>query len=74
MSFARDAPTMFAPSGRHSSFGKADVKAEYCRDHAEGGMVNVVSKRCTHHGCAKRPSWGKAGSKAEYCRDHGGRR
>ena len=34
-------------------------------------MVNVVSKRCAHHGCAKGPSYGKAGSKkAEYCRDH----
>ena len=50
--------------------GKAGSKAEYCRGHAEDGMVDVRNKRCAHGGCTKQPSFGKAGSKAEYCRDH----
>ena len=35
------------------SYGKAGSKAEYCSGHAEDGMVNVVSKRCSYHGCTK---------------------
>eukprot|EP00752_Nemacystus_decipiens_P014254 g12676.t1 len=48
----------------------AGGKAECCLDHAEDGMVNVIGKRCTHHGCTKQPSYGKAGGKAECCHDH----
>ena len=55
---------------RQSSYGKAGGKAEYCRDHAEDGMVDVDTKKCIHHRCIRQPSLGKAGGKAEYCRDH----
>ncbi len=52
------------------SYGKAGGKAEYCRDHAKSGMVNVVRRKCTHGDCTKHLSYGKDGSKAEHCRDH----
>eukprot|EP00752_Nemacystus_decipiens_P010947 g9729.t1 len=52
------------------SYGKAGGKVEYCLGHAEVGMVNVVSKRCTHLGCTKRPSFGVTGGKAGRCRAH----
>eukprot|EP00903_Cladosiphon_okamuranus_P009506 g9058.t1 len=52
------------------SVGKAGGKVEYCRDHAEDGMVDVVSKRCADYGCIKVPSCGIAGGKVECCRDH----
>ena len=55
---------------RQSSYGKAGGKAEYCRDHAEDGMVDVDTKKRIHHRCIRQPSLGKAGGKAEYCRDH----
>ena len=45
-------------------------KAEYCAQHKKDGMVNVVSKRCAHHGCTKHPSFGTAATKAEYCKEH----
>ena len=34
-------------------------------------MVNVVSMRCGHEGCAKQPSYGVGdGRKAEFCSQH----
>eukprot|EP00752_Nemacystus_decipiens_P010981 g9758.t1 len=56
-----------------SAGGGAPVGAEYCRDHAEDGMVKKVNSTrnaCTYDGCAKQPSFGEAGGKAEFCRNH----
>ncbi len=42
-----------------------------CAEHAVGGMANVVTLRCGHPNCSKRPSYGMAGSmKAEMCAEH----
>ena len=55
-----------------AAFGVEGTKtAEYCRQHALGGLVNVKNIICSTKGCGKRPSFGVAGTKtAEYCRQH----
>ena len=46
-------------------------KVEFCCEHMKDGMVNVKSKKCDHHGCAKLPSYGVAGTtKREFCSAH----
>lgn len=55
------------------TFGKVgSKKAERCSEHAEDGMVNVVTKRCSHSGCDKRPSYGAPGAsgRLEFCVQH----
>ncbi|CAN0479868.1 unnamed protein product, partial [Scytosiphon promiscuus] len=32
--------------------------AAYCKQHADQGMVNVSSKRCSHSLCTRQPTWG----------------
>ena len=44
--------------------GKA---AMFCRQHAEGGMVDVSHKRCSHDSCTKRPTFNVEGSKTAVC-------
>ena len=36
---------------KQASSGRAGGKAEYCRGHAEDGMVDVNYKRCAHGEC-----------------------
>ncbi|CAM9522436.1 unnamed protein product [Sphacelaria rigidula] len=46
------------------SYGVAgSKKAEFCSQHARGGMVNVRFQTCCSEGCSKKPSYGVAGSK-----------
>ena len=58
--------------GKQPSFGVPGTKiAEYCKQHAPGGMVDVKSKRCKNKSCGKFPRLGVAGTKtAEYCKEH----
>jgi len=51
---AEDAPGKVQPQRLHKqlNYGKAGSKAEYCRGHAEDGMVNVMQKTCAHGGCS----------------------
>lgn len=45
----------------------------FCKQHALHGMVNVVSKRCVHKSCLRRPSWGTlADVAATVCTPHKG--
>lgn len=45
--------------------------AEFCAEHAEGGMVDLKKKRCAHPDCPKIPSYGVDSSKkGEYCAAH----
>ena len=45
--------------------------AEYCSQHAPGGMVDVLGRKYRTEGCNKQPSFGVAGKKkAEYCARH----
>ena len=45
--------------------------ANYCRQHAPDGNVNVRNRKCTTEGCGEEPSFGVAGTKtAEYCAQH----
>ena len=48
------------------------MKAEFCSQHAEDGMVNVRSTTCSREGCSRQPtSFGSTGSrKAELCPQH----
>ncbi|CAN0198037.1 unnamed protein product [Ascophyllum nodosum] len=57
---------------KFSSFGVAGTKtAEYCAQHASGGMVDVSSTKCRTEDCGKRPLFGVVGTKtAEYCTKH----
>ena len=51
------------------TIGVAGTKtAEYCVQHAPGGMVNVKNIMCKTERCGKQPSFGVAGTKTgEYC-------
>ena len=43
----------------------------FCKKHAEHGMVDVRSKRCSYHGCMKGPLLNFAGGKPRaYCKQH----
>ena len=55
-----------------AAFGVDGTKtAEYCRQHALGGLVNVKNIICSTKGCGKRALFGVTGTKtAEYCRQH----
>ncbi|CAM9562707.1 unnamed protein product [Ectocarpus sp. 12 AP-2014] len=54
-----------APSKRQRKTSSPGAK------HAKPGMIDLVSKRCGHLGCMKRPSHGKDGSKRpEFCAQH----
>ena len=45
--------------------------AAYCRQHAEDGMLDVRSKRCSYKSCTTWPSFNVKGSKTgAYCRQH----
>lgn len=60
-----------AVTASHRRTAKTGGKAELCAEHAEEGMVNVVSSRCGHDGCSKPPSYtAKTGGKAERCAEH----
>ena len=37
--------------------------ATFCRTHAEEGMVNVSTRRCSHDFCTKKPYFNVDGSK-----------
>ena len=54
------------------SFGKIGGKPEFCVEHAEEEMANVVNERCRRSGCNKRSSYGKGevGGKPEFCAEH----
>ena len=46
------------------TIGVAGTKtAEYCVQHAPGGMVNVKNIMCKTERCGKQPSFGVAGTK-----------
>ena len=46
-------------------------KGQFCSQHAEEGMVDVLHKRCSHDGCTKRPIFGHEGTKkAQFCSQH----
>jgi hypothetical protein len=46
-------------------------KGMYCREHAQPGMRDVISKRCEHDGCKKASSFNLEGTKRPmYCREH----
>ena len=55
--------------GKQPSFGVADTKtAEYCANHAPGGMVNVCHKKFRSEGCGKQPFFPVVGTKTvKYC-------
>ena len=55
-----------------AAFGVAGTKtAEYCKQHAHDGMVDVWRRRCRGQGCGKQPSFGVAGkSNKGYCAQH----
>ena len=57
---------------KQPSFGVTGTRsAEYCPQHAPGGMVNVKSRKCRAERCGKIPSFGVTGTKtAEYCAQH----
>lgn len=41
------------------SGGRLVSKPEFCSQHPEDGMLNVINKRCGHLDGNKRPSYGK---------------
>jgi hypothetical protein len=44
---------------------------KYCADHKKDGMINVISKKCQHNNCDKRPSFNIEGQKIPiYCIEH----
>lgn len=45
-------------------------KAEFCAQHKQDGMINVVDKRCGDAGCTKGARYGKVGGKHECCFQH----
>ena len=58
--------------GKIPSFGVTGTKsAEYYKQHALDGMVNVPGKMCGTEGCGKFAAFGMEGTKtAEYCIQH----
>ena len=58
--------------GKQTSFGGTGTKrAEYCAQHAPGGIVDVKIRMCRSKSCGKIPSFGVARTKtAEYCSQH----
>ncbi|CAN0048906.1 unnamed protein product, partial [Ectocarpus fasciculatus] len=54
------------------SYGEDGGKTvEFCAQHTQQGMVDVVSKGCGYPGCATRPKFGEDGSKkAAFCAQH----
>ena len=45
--------------------------AEYCKQHADDAMVNVISRRCLRDTCTSQPTFNDKGSKmAKYCKRH----
>lgn len=57
---------------RKPSFGVEGSKVRvHCEEHAEEGMVNVVSKHCVQEGRSQRPIFGVETSEVHvYCRKH----
>jgi len=46
-------------------------KREFCSEHKRDGMVDLIHKRCGHHGCSRQPSFGVDDSKKpEFCSEH----
>ena len=47
-------------------------KQEFCKQHATGGMVDLVrTKKCAHQGCSKSRSFSAVGTKKrEFCKEH----
>ncbi|CAM9859725.1 unnamed protein product [Ascophyllum nodosum] len=58
--------------GKQPSFGMPGTKtAEYCAQHAEGGMVNFYNRKYRTETCGKQLSFGVANSRTvEYCAQH----
>lgn len=51
--------------------GSGSGGAVYCFQHAEDGMVNVVSKQCEDANCQRQPTFGMPGTKiANFCAKH----
>jgi putative hemolysin len=56
---------------KRASFNTKGLKARFCSDHKEVGMVNVVSKTCDYEGCDIIPNYNTKGlKKARFCSDH----
>lgn len=45
-------------------------KPLFCKKHQVVGMVDVISPRCLHPDCTKRPYFGEAGAQPLYCKAH----
>lgn len=44
---------------------------EYCKEHSQPGMIDVMNKKCIFNSCVKQPSYNYEGEKkALYCVDH----
>ena len=55
---------------KQPKWGHEGGRAEFCKNHAESGMVDVANTRCAVDGCAKRPHFGHDGCRAEFCKIH----
>lgn len=55
---------------KHATFGNIQKKAEYCFEHKENGMIDVIHKRCKYLGCTKIPSYAFENSSPEFCAEH----
>src|SRR3989344_3688314 len=55
-----------------SSFNASGAKmARFCKQHAEYGMENVISKRCQTLGCKRHPTFNTPGATtARFCKEH----
>ena len=74
-------PTLFVETSYIEQHGTCEktplfnfegIKAgAYCKLHAEIGMINVRSKRCSRESCMTRPNFNVEGSKIPvYCKEH----
>ncbi len=65
-------PTCSHGCTKRASFGvEGTKKVEFCKDHAQDGMVDLVNKRCARQGCSTRASFGVEGTKkVEFCGEH----
>jgi len=55
---------------KYACWGYSGEKPQWCKLHAKGGCIDVVSRRCESPGCKKHPAFARQGDRARFCKQH----
>jgi hypothetical protein len=61
---------IFKGCKKRPNFGFKNGNANFCAEHKQQNMIDVVNKRCKHEGCNKHPAFGFENGDIEYCNEH----